>query len=118
MTVTQINLRNFKCFQALDLPCAPLTLLTGHNAGGKSTVLQGLLLLAQSVREAGNSDLLPLNGALVELGAASDVIPPLRVASGPFVRCDECSRTSNLALCSRQRSLGSGIDTADWGKAR
>ena len=74
MTIAQINLRNFKCFAALDLPCAPLTLLTGHNAGGKSTALQALLLLAQGLREAPNTNLLPLNGALVDLGAGGDVI--------------------------------------------
>ena len=74
MTITRITLRNFKCFAALDLPCAPLTLLTGHNAGGKSTALQALLLLAQGLREAPNTNLLPLNGTLVDLGAGGDVI--------------------------------------------
>ena len=74
MTIAQITLRNFKCFTALDLPCAPLTLLTGHNAGGKSTALQALLLLAQGLREAPNANLLPLNGTLVDLGAGGDVI--------------------------------------------
>ena len=74
MTITHITLKNFKCFPALDFPCAPLTLLTGYNAGGKSTALQGLLLLTQGLREAPNSGLLPLNGSLVELGAGSDVI--------------------------------------------
>lgn len=72
--IGQIALRNFKCFTALDLPSAPLTLLTGHNAGGKSTALQALLLLAQGLREAPNTNLLPLNGALVNLGTGGDVI--------------------------------------------
>ena len=72
--IKQIVLRDFKCFNALDLPCAPLTLLTGHNAGGKSTALQALLLLAQGLRQAPNTNLLPLNGALVDLGAGGDVI--------------------------------------------
>lgn len=74
MTITHIILRNFKCFTALDLQCAPLTLLTGHNASGKSTTLQALLLLAQGLREASNTNLLPLNGKLVNLGAGGDVI--------------------------------------------
>lgn len=74
MTIAHITLRNFKCFSALDLPCAPLTLLTGHNAGGKSTAVQALLLLAQGLREAPNTNLLPLNGTFVNLGAGGDVI--------------------------------------------
>ncbi|MYB34897.1 MAG: DUF3696 domain-containing protein [Gammaproteobacteria bacterium] len=74
MTTGRISLRNFKCFEALDLPCAPLTLLTGRNAGGKSTALQALLLLVQGLREAPNNNLLPLNGALVSLGTGGDVV--------------------------------------------
>ena len=74
MTIARITLQNFKCFTALELPCAPLTLLTGRNAGGKSTALQALLLLAQGLREAPNTNLLPLNGTLVDLGACGDVI--------------------------------------------
>ena len=82
MTIAEITLRNFKCFEALDLPCAPLTLLTGHNAGGKSTALQALLLLAQGLREAPNTDLLPLNGTLVDLGAGGDVVHHAASAQG------------------------------------
>lgn len=74
MTIAHITLRNFKCFTELNLPCAPLTLLTGHNAGGKSTALQALLLLAQGLREAPNTNLLPLNGTLVDLGTGGDVV--------------------------------------------
>lgn len=74
MTIERVSLRNFKRFAALDLPCAPLTLLTGHNAGGKSTALQALLLLAQGLRHAPDSDLLQLNGPFVDLGAGGDVV--------------------------------------------
>ena len=45
MILDAIELRNFKCYEALDLPCAALTVLTGYNAAGKSTALQALLLL-------------------------------------------------------------------------
>lgn len=74
MTIEQISMQNFKCFKALDLPCTPLTLLTGRNGGGKSTALQALLLLTQGLREAPNTNVLPLNGALVKLGTSGDVI--------------------------------------------
>ena len=74
MKIEEISVQNFKCFTALDLPCAPLTLLTGYNGAGKSTLLQVILLLAQGLREGSNSRLLPLNGSLVKLGSGSDVI--------------------------------------------
>ena len=72
--ITSITLGDFKCFEALELPCAPLTVLTGYNAAGKSTTLQALLLLAQGLRAASHDERLPLNGDLVTLGSGGDVI--------------------------------------------
>lgn len=48
--ITQINLRHFKCFDTLKLPLQRLTLLSGLNASGKSSVLQALVLLHQTIR--------------------------------------------------------------------
>lgn len=74
MTLTQITLGNFKCFSSVSLKMAPLTVLTGYNAGGKSTMLQAILLLAQSLRHAADDNLLALNGDMVQLGNPGDVI--------------------------------------------
>ena len=43
-----LTLHNFKCFNDMELSLKNLTLVTGKNAAGKSTVLQSLLLLKQS----------------------------------------------------------------------
>jgi predicted ATPase len=72
--LTAIEIESFKCFQKLALPLRPLTLLSGRNASGKSTVLQALVLLHQTAVEAEWSTELRLNGALVKLGTAGDVI--------------------------------------------
>jgi len=37
MRLQEISIRGFKCFRALDLPVAGLTVLSGFNASGKST---------------------------------------------------------------------------------
>ena len=71
--LTSVDLRSFKCFEHLLLPLAPLTLLTGFNASGKSTVLQSLALLHQTMHENEWSNRLALNGATVRLGTVSDV---------------------------------------------
>ena len=71
--LSRLELRDFKCFELLRLPLAPLTLLTGFNASGKSTVLQALVLLRQTMREHEWSTRLALNGADVRLGTISDV---------------------------------------------
>ena len=72
--LTQLDLRFFKCFDHLRLPLAPLTLLTGFNASGKSSVLQALVLLHQTMREHEWSTRLALNGAALRLGAMPDVV--------------------------------------------
>ena len=72
--ITQLDLDFFKCFDHLRLPLAPLTLLSGFNASGKSSVLQALVLLHQTMREHEWSTRLALNGAALRLGAMSDVV--------------------------------------------
>lgn len=72
--ITRLQLRNLKCFEKLSLPLAPLTLLTGFNAAGKSSAVHGLLLLAQAIRQGGRSSRLPLNGPLVRLGTPGDLL--------------------------------------------
>ena len=70
----RIDLRYFKCFEVLKLPLRPLTLLTGVNASGKSSVLQALVLLHQTMREHEWSSRLMLNGSTISLGTVADVI--------------------------------------------
>ena len=72
--LTQLDLRHFKCFELLHLPLRSLTLLAGTNASGKSSVLQALVLLHQTMREHEWSLRLMLNGESVQLGTVSDIV--------------------------------------------
>jgi predicted ATPase len=73
--INEIRLTNFKCFNQLELPVKSLTVLTGANGVGKSTVLQSILLLHQSSWLApGRGGRLQLDGELVELGHGQDVL--------------------------------------------
>lgn len=72
--ITQISLTHFKCFEVLKLPLRPLTLLSGPNASGKSAIMQALVLLSQTIRDNEWSKKLILNGSIIRLGTASDVI--------------------------------------------
>lgn len=72
--ITRIDLYHFKCFSLLKLPLAPLTLLSGTNASGKSSVLQALAVLHQTIREHQWSTRLMLNGLTVRLGTVADVV--------------------------------------------
>ncbi|MEM6269201.1 MAG: AAA family ATPase [Bacteroidota bacterium] len=48
--ITSIRLKNFKAFKDELFELTPLTLMTGMNGLGKSSVLQALLLFRQSYR--------------------------------------------------------------------
>lgn len=70
--ITELELRNFKCFRRQPIQMAPLTVLTGLNGMGKSSVIQALLLLRQSFMEQLGRRL-KLSGELVDLGTGADV---------------------------------------------
>jgi len=44
--LTEFTLANFKSYSTSRLPLAPLTVLIGANAAGKSNVLEGLRFLS------------------------------------------------------------------------
>lgn len=48
MQINHILLKNFKCFRKTDIRFSRITLLTGENSSGKSSVLYGLLAPFQS----------------------------------------------------------------------
>jgi len=70
-----LRLQNFKCFENQSLDFRPLTLLTGLNGTGKSSVLQSLLLLRQSYQEGLLAPTgLMLKGDLVNVGTGTDAL--------------------------------------------
>lgn len=68
-----IELQNFKSARNLPVRLAHLTVLTGLNGSGKSSVLQALALLKQSLRPSEELQELSLRGSLVKLGRSEDV---------------------------------------------
>jgi predicted ATPase len=73
--ISQLHLLNFKCFEDQTFQFKPLTVLTGLNGTGKSSVLQSLLVLCQSYPEIIDPESpLILNGELVNIGLATDVM--------------------------------------------
>ncbi|ENK3931969.1 DUF3696 domain-containing protein [Pseudomonas aeruginosa] len=71
-----LHIHNFKAFKDQKIEIRPLTLLSGLNGTGKSTTLQAIALLRQSMDANGFSNIhgLLLNGELIELGTGADVL--------------------------------------------
>lgn len=72
--LTEISLKNFKIFEEkTTFPLSKINLLTGINGRGKSSLLQSILLIKQSVEFNQNTNRLYLNGNCVRLGTFQDV---------------------------------------------
>lgn len=70
-----IGIRNFKAIEdKTTVNLAPLTLLTGVNSIGKTTIMQSLLLIKQTVEDNNIDSPLKLNGPYVSLGTYQDII--------------------------------------------
>lgn len=72
--LTEMRLRNFKCFEDQRIPLAPLTLFSGVNGMGKSSAIQALLALIQTGITGYIRKALFLNGEFVRLGTADDIL--------------------------------------------
>jgi predicted ATPase len=73
--IRTLSLTNFKGFQSLNqLDIKPVTVLCGTNSSGKSSILQSILLLKQTLESQMPNQLLLLNGRLVHLGPFEEVI--------------------------------------------
>lgn len=68
--ITKIEIENFKAIREVNLPLAPLNIFTGLNGMGKSTILQALMLLRQSIIT--KSGKLNFKGKLVNIGTFLD----------------------------------------------
>ena len=73
--IQNLIIQRFKCFKNQMIKFGPLTLLVGANASGKSTVIHSLLLLKQSYQTGAlRAGQLSLNGRLISVGTAKDVL--------------------------------------------
>lgn len=99
--LTSFRLKNFKAFQDTANPglesieLKPITLLSGINSAGKSSLIQALLLLKQTL-ESRSSDALNANGPLLSLGDLSGVL--FRGAQSEQVSEDSVDLTYQLTF--------------------
>lgn len=72
--IKKIELKNFKCFDYIELPLGNLNLLSGINSMGKSTVIQSLLLLRQAFERGSICEGIYLNGIYTQIGTGHDLL--------------------------------------------
>lgn len=73
--LTRLRIKNFKCLQDTgDLEIRPLTFLVGPNSSGKSSLLQMLLMLRQTVDSTDINNPLLANNGWIKMGAYPEFI--------------------------------------------
>lgn len=75
--LTKIGLENFKSWQKLEIDLAPITILFGTNSSGKTSVLQALLLLKQTVNSFDRKQHINFGGGerdYVDFGSYQDLV--------------------------------------------
>lgn len=72
--ITKWKLANFKSVKdETQLDFAPLTIFAGTNSSGKSTLLQSILLISQTLLDKDPTRHVVLNGQFIQLGEFSDI---------------------------------------------
>lgn len=73
--LTKWTLANFKAIaDKTTFNLAPITIFVGENSSGKSSVLQSILLLSQTLKATSSRQPLVLNGEYIRLGYMIDVV--------------------------------------------
>lgn len=72
--INQLKIKNFKLFrEEIQLKLSNLTLLTGLNGRGKSSMIQALLLIKQSYQYDKSLEYIVFDSNLLELGSFEDI---------------------------------------------
>lgn len=77
--LNKLFLQNFKCYKKQNIDFSNLTVFSGINGSGKSTVIQAILFLRQlaltdQCKDAYGNLVANLNGPLVQFGSVNDLI--------------------------------------------
>ena len=71
MIINELQISNFRCFSRATLRIAPITLITGANSAGKSSLFAPLLAAAQT---DGMPAMLSPNGRYIDMGDYLDIV--------------------------------------------
>ncbi|MCW5600160.1 DUF3696 domain-containing protein [Nitrosomonas sp.] len=102
--ITKWKVFNFKSIrEETELDLGPLTIFAGANSSGKSTFIQSILLVAQTLANKVSSRSVVLNGSLTSLGQFDD----LKTSGSTF---DQVTTKWTVCPLQSQHGLHSGIN--------
>ncbi|GAC1354288.1 MAG: hypothetical protein NVSMB38_32340 [Ktedonobacteraceae bacterium] len=115
--ITRIMVGGFKSIaEEQSIEIRPLTILAGANSSGKSSIMQPLLLLKQTLEAAYDPDALLLNGPNVRFTLIDQLLSRRkdRKALDAFhVGIDVGSETMVTTTFGRSKNIGKGLDVKE-----
>lgn len=74
--ITSILLKNFKCIPNIPFKLNKVNIFSGYNGRGKSSILQSIMMLSQSIKKNNLNSLekIHLNGDLINLGDFDEIL--------------------------------------------
>jgi predicted ATPase len=104
MSLKEFQLTNFKAFSNPDpIPIRPITLIFGPNSSGKSSIIQALLLLKQTLQDENPNAVLSPKGNEVDLGSFYE-----------FVHGHETERTVSFKISIELNKENEGLWMRDF----
>jgi len=94
--IIKLKIENFKSHKYTELNLGNLTLLTGLNSSGKSSVIQTFLLLRQSFKKGRLSKGLDLNEPLCDIGKGEDAL--YRNANDEIIKFELTKENGDIAF--------------------
>lgn len=104
--ITKWKVFNFKSIRGeTELDLGPLTIFAGANSSGKSTFIQSVLLVAQTLAHKVGSRSVVLNGALTRLGQFDDLKSTDGESNQIAIKCTCQPLTNQSAIITSESSL-------------
>lgn len=104
--INKLSLTNFKCFsEQTEFELGKVSIFTGYNGRGKSTILQSLLLISQSVIDNRSIDRLHVGGEWIDLGDFEDILTTGGKGAMKFILDTSVSACSNVQLSYRKSKI-------------
>lgn len=72
--ISKINFKNYKAFKCGEINLKPITILLGANSVGKSSIMQLILMLQQTVIDSSYKSAFRLHGGHVNLGEGKNLV--------------------------------------------
>ena len=114
VTINKIGVQGFKSiFDKQEIEIRPLTLLAGANSSGKSSIMQPLLLLKQTIEAPGDPGALLLDGPNVRFTQSEQLLSHISgsTSTNEFCIKMELSNENKLEVVFK-REPGAGFDVA------